>query len=553
MDSISEELKRTARRRAADKAARTTDVDRLPPHSVEAEQGVLGCALLDPLVAMGQLVEKTKGNALIFYDLRHQTIFNVLREMFDGNTGIDLITVQERLRQRGALEEVGGIGYLNQLQDAVPSAANLSYYFDIVAEKAKLRKLLAICATVVGRVYDFEGPVEQLIVGCEAEISKLTEEETPQVEEHISAVIDRVWSDMEQWHYTRGSVQLRGLPTGPPGNYLDKILQGIRDTHYVTVAGRPGEGKSSWAMNLVEHLTVDHVWRKPTGESVLTPEGITVETTTEEQGMPVAVFTIEMDNESLGYRLLFGRAGVSEAKYTQGFAGKQDVEKLIRARHELKKGKLWLDDSTGQTINQIAAKARRMARQHGIKLFVLDYLQLCTSDEPREEERIKLDKVSKKIMALKKQLGVPWLVLAQLNRNIETDARNRDRTPLLSDLAGSGAIEQDSDKVIIIRRTPRRELEKEPEGGGPSEEDIINQVCGDWPWDERPTRLDLWVVKNRRGPKGHAEFMFQNNLCRFEDRHLWMLRHGIEERKAGESKHIGRGPDLPSNEEMVLQ
>ncbi len=540
-------------KRAAQRGGSATgnhpNIDRLPPHSVEAEAGVLGCILQAPMESMGWCAEKIRGGAQWFYDLRHQTIFNVLREMYDKQEAVDLITVQQKLKDRNLLEQVGGIAYLSQLQDAVPSAANLSYYLEIVREKFLLRQMLTLCTEAVGRVYEHDGEVEPLLLGIESEMSKLTETEQEQSEQHIKQVILGVMKDMEDWHYSRGSQQLRGLPTGPAGVYLDKILMGIRPTHYVTVAGRPGEGKSSWAMNLAEYLACDHLWKEVTGKKVMvdSPEGkMEIPETIERKGIPIGVFTIEMDNESLGYRLLFGRAGVSEAKFNQGFAEKGTDKKLANAAAQLAASNIWLDDSTGQSINQIAAKARRMAKQHGIKLFILDYLQLCVSDNPRDEERIKLDKISKKIMALKKQLGVPWLVLAQLNRNIETDGRGKDRAPLLSDLAGSGAIEQDSDKVIIIRKTPRREVEDVPEdkdgnATGASDKEIIERVCAakDLAWDEKPTRMDLWVVKNRRGPRGHAQFIFQNNLCRFTDWHLWKVANGVEERKEGESKHFG--------------
>lgn len=515
---------------------------------------MLSCCLQDPAAALGVLTEQVRGNAQVFYDLRHQTIFNVLREMYDNHTGIDLITVMEVLKKRDTLDQIGGIPYLSELQDTAPSAANLDFYLRILKEKFLLRQMLAICASAALRVQEHTGPVESVLLEIESEMSKLTETETPQTEQHIKQVMQGVLADMEEWHYSRGSQQLRGLPTGPKGVYLDKVLMGIRDTHYVTVAGRPGEGKSSWAMNLAEYLAADYVWRKPTGKKQTNAAGVMVDETEEVKGIPVGVFTIEMDNESLGYRLLFGRAGVSEAKFNQGFAPKGTQEKLTLAAAQLAATNIYLDDSTGQTINQIAAKARRMARQHGIKLFILDYLQLCVSDNPRDEERIKLDKISKKIMALKKQLKVPWLVLAQLNRNIETDGRGRDRQPLLSDLAGSGAIEQDSDKVIIIRKTPRREVDEAPEdkdgqATGLSDGEILDTVARrlELAWDEKPTRMDLWVVKNRRGPRGHAQFVFQNNLCRFEDWHLWKVRHGMEERKEGESKHFG---EMPSSDEL---
>lgn len=561
IDSVSDQAGAGATLKKEQRAAK---LDRLPPHSIPAEMGVLGCILLSPLVCLGQCAERIRMGEQWFYDLRHQTIFGMLREMYERQESIDSITLQQRLADRKVLEQVGGLAYLAELQDAVPSAENLPSYLEDLRAKYLLRRMLAICAEGIGRAYEHEGPAEPALMAIESEMSKLTETETPQVEQHIRVVMQGVLKDMEEWHYTRGSQQLRGLPTGPMGVYLDKILMGIRPGHYVTVAGRPGEGKSSWAMNLAEYLATDYVWREPTGKKILVPGEDGTETevaeTRERVGIPIGVFSIEMDNESLGYRLLFGRAGVSEAKFNQGFAPKGAFEKLAMAAAQLAATNIWLDDSTGQSINQIAAKARRMAKQHGIKLFILDYLQLCVSDNPRDEERIKLDKISKKIMALKKQLGVPWLVLAQLNRNIETDGRGKDRAPLLSDLAGSGAIEQDSDKVIIIRKTPRREVQHHPDTDqgpetGQSDEEIIDVVSNakGLSWDEKPTRMDLWVVKNRRGPRGHAQFVFQNNLCRFTDWHQWKVENGMESRKEGESKHFGVKPtELPSNEEMGI-
>ena len=551
MESISDPFSKPSRRPARGEAGPA--VDRLPPYSEEAERGVLSCALQDPTEVLGRLVERVAGNAQVFYDLRHQTIFNALREMYDEMVGVDLITLQERLKQRNTLEQVGGIPYLSELQDAVPSAANLDYYLAIVAEKAKLRRLVHICTAMVGKVYDFEGEAEQLIIGCEAEISRLTEEETPQVEQHIKQVMGQVINDMEQWHYSRGSQQMRGLPTGKAGVYLDKVLQGIRPQHYVVLAGRPGDGKSSKAMNIVEYLATEYVWQRPTGRKVMKEAGeglpaVEVAETEPVKGIPIGVFSIEMDNESLGYRLVFGRAGVDEAQYNQGYSKMGDVEKLVLAASQLAASNIYLDDTPGQSINQIAAKARRMVRQYGIKLFVLDYLQLCTSDDPHDDERTRLNKISKKIMALKKQLNVPWLVLAQMNRNIETS--ERDRAPILSDLAGSGSLEQDADKVIILKRTPRRDLEKEPEGNGMSDKEIIDRVCADWEWSRRPRRVDAWVVKNRRGPTGKAEELFQNNLCRFMDWHEWKVQNNIEERKEGESKHFGT---MPSNDELGME
>lgn len=524
---------------------------------MESEQGVLSCVLQEPMASLGRCVER-KMTAAWCYDLRHQAIFNALRTMYDAGTGIDLITVQAELKARGVLAEIGGVAYLGELQDVAPSAANLEAYLARVRDLFRVRRLIQICAGTVGKAYEYQGEAEKLLLAAAAEVDGLTEEETDAGEVHIKAVMNQVVNDMESWHYSRGSTQLRGLATGPAGNYLDKVLTGIRETHFVTVAARPGGGKSALALNIVEYLAEHHVWYEP----VLNADGSPVYDTTEtgEQvpktikrtGMPIAVFSIEMDNESLGYRLLFGRAGVSEAKFNQGFAEKGDAERLVSAAHQLGKLNIYLDDTPAQTIGQIAAKARRMAKQYGIKLFVLDYLQLAESDDPRDETRVKVNKISKKIMALKKQLKVPWLVLAQLNRNIET--AERDRNPLLSDLAESGAIEQDSDKVIILKNTGRRELELEKpgqDGHAISDAEMLDRICADWEWSKRPRRVDAWVVKNRRGPTGKAEFVFQGNLCRFTDWHLFKVLHGVEARREGESKHMAQPPATETQDDFV--
>jgi replicative DNA helicase len=537
------------RRRARSAQVQPGDVDRLPPHAPESEAGTIGCCLISPRDCVGECAERIKGRQ-VFYDQRFQTMWNILLEMYDKQEAMDVITIQQRLRDRNLLDQLGGWEFLGKVQESVPSAANLPVYLEEVLKKFLLREMVAACTEAVAGAYEPAAEeAEKYVLAVEERLSKLTEAQANQTEEHIKSVMGRVITDMEQWHYSRGSQQIRGLPTGPPGVYLDKILMGIRETHFITVAGRPGDGKSSFAMNVVEYLAKDYEWYEPTGEKIVVNE-VEVDETVKRKGIPVGVFTIEMDNESLGYRLIFGRAGVDEAQFNQGFAKKGDEAKLAKAAAELASTNIWLDDTPAQTIGQIAAKARRMARQHGIKLFVLDYLQLCTSDDPRDDDRKRLDKISKKIMALKKQLKVPWLVLAQMNRNIET--AERDRPPMLSDLAGSGSIEQDSDKVIILKRPTRRELEK-PHGANeelPSDQEILDLVCRDWEWSRRPSRVDAWVVKNRRGPRGKAEMIFQNNLCRFEDWHMWKVRHNAEDRKAGESKSIGQ---LPTNDELNIK
>lgn len=538
-------MRRARRGHAASNGALNTD--RLPPHAIEAEQGVVGCILLSPSECLGQCVEKFKAGAQVFYDLRHQTIWNVLIEMHDKQEAIDVITLQQRLKDRQVLEEIGGIQYLNDLMNCVPSAANLSMYLSDVHDKFLLRRLLHAAVSVSERIYEFQGEVPRLLDEVERDFSQLTESHAPQTEEHIKQVVRRVVTDLEQRHYTRGAMQLRGLPTGPAGNYLDKMIGGIRDSYYIVLAGRPGSGKTSLAMNLVEYLALDYVWREPTGEWVSNSPDEQIPKTLERKGIPIGVFSIEMDADCLVERLMFGRAGVDSAQFAQGFASKDAQQKLVLASAALAASHIYIDASPEQTIGQIAAKARRMVKQYGIKLFVLDYVQLVEQEGGNGFDRVReITKISRKIMALKKQLNVPWLVLAQMNRNIETAERHRK--PVLSDLKDCGALEQDCDLAIFTYKTPREELQR----GDPSDQEVLDDICGahpdykpGWSWANKPYRVDLVVPKYRFGPTGEAQMVFCKNLCRFEDWHLFKVHHKAEALKAGERKTVIDPEDVP--------
>jgi len=520
--------------------------DSLPPHSIAAEQGVLGCILLSPDTCLNECEERLGRDNEVFYDLRHQKIFNLMRELREKGEGIDLITLQQRLKDRNELEAVGGFAFLASLPDQTPSAANLPHYLGIVREKRLLRRALRICAEAMDEARANPKDPEQWLLSVEARISALTETQTDGAEEHIQPIIGRAIDQAEK-HYIRGRLQLDGLPTGPNGNYLDKLLGGIRDMFYVVIAGRPGDGKSSLAMNIVEWLANDYTWPEPTGNTLQNEAGEDYPETRERRGIPVAVFSIEMDGDSLGARMLFGRAGVDLATFKQGYAEKDFVKKLTLAAAQLSKSNIWIDASPAQSIGQIAAKARRMARQHGIKLFVLDYLQLVEVDGGSGFDRVReLTKISRKIMALKKQLQVPWLVLAQMNRNIETSEAKR--VPMLSDLKDCGAIEQDADVVLFLYRPDHKELDK----GDPSDREILAQAAEqhEWSWAMTPQRVNAFVAKHRFGPTGIAKLLFHRNLTRFEDWHLWKVAQGTEPMKRGEREsHL----DLPSNAELGVK
>lgn len=568
------DLARTRRRkpyqRRPSRDGGTATEDRLPPHTEECERGVLSCIMQSPATCMGECVEKFRGKD-VFFDLRHQTIYHVLREMYDKQEAIDTILLQQKLRDKNVLEQVGGIAYLSELPDVSPSPVNLSYYAAKVWEKYLLRTATHVFQEAVDSIYGFEGDAEELLMRVESAVSALTESHTTVSEEHIKAPLRRVMTELEENSYRRGSTQLRGLPMGPPGNYLDKIVLGVRRKYYIVLAGRPGSGKTSEGMNLVEYWACDFEWWQPCTEEEAKAAMKEVHGSTESRpttyqneetkqwhrqrkGIPVCVFSIEMDADSLTERLLFGRAGVTTSDYRQGFAEKNATEKLLGAFTKLAQSEIYIDSTPGQTIGQIAAKARRMVKQYGLKntppevppmVFVLDYIQLVEMEGSDGFDRQKeITKISRKIMSLKKQLECPWIVLAQMNRNIET--AERDRKPVLSDLKDCGALEQDADLVLFTYKTPRKELERVPESGGPSQEEILEAVCNkpgaEWPWSQVPYRVDFVIPKNRFGPTGDAQMVFCKNLCRFEDWHLWKVKNNVEGLKAGESKRLIEPP-----------
>ena len=442
-------------------------IDRLPPHADEAEQGVLGCILLNPPETIGRCVEKFKGGAEVFYDLRHQTIYSTLVEMYDTRDGIDLITLQQRLKDKQLLEQVGGLSYLSSLPDAVPSAANLGYYADIVFEKFLLRKMIQTCTDVVGRVYDYEGDVDALLDEVEKEILRINESRVQGTSVNIKDLVKKAITTIQEFHERQG--QLNGLGTGFTD--LDRMTGGMHEGEMIVIAARPSMGKTSLAMNIAEHVSID-------------------------LDQPVGVFSLEMSAESLVLRMLCSRSRVNMRNVREGFLAERDFPKLTSAAGNLAKAKLFIDDSSGLSILQLRAKARRMSQQYGIKLFVIDYLQLLHSTARRAENRQQeIADISNGIKSIAKELKVPVIVLSQLNRELEKD---KNRKPRLSDLRESGSIEQDADLVALLYKPSSGDEEETPVG------------------EDEAIPVNLLIAKQRNGPTGDVNLTFFKQYTRFE-------------------------------------
>jgi replicative DNA helicase len=435
---------------------------------MEAEVGVLSCILISPNDCMGECIESLRAGAEVFYDLRHQTIFSTLAEMYDQRVAIDVITLHQRLKDNQMLEQVGGLAYLSPLSDVVPSAANLSYYLEILKEKFVLRKMVRVCTEVVGRVYEFEGEVDSLVDEVERDILRISESRVDGKSGEIKELVRGAITQIEEFHQNQG--RLTGVGSGFAD--LDKMTTGFHPGEMIVIAARPSMGKTSLAMNIAEHVAL-------------------------EQNLPVGVFSLEMTAESLVLRMLCSRARVNLRNVREGFLAERDFPKISGTAGKLANAQLYIDDSSGLSVLQLRAKARRMAQQYGIKLFVIDYLQLLHSSARSAENRQQeIADISSGVKSLAKELNVPVIVLSQLNREME---REKNRKPRLSDLRESGAIEQDADLVGLLYRA-----NSESEDGAAEME------------SEEALPVNLLIAKQRNGPTGDVHLTFMKAYTRFE-------------------------------------
>lgn len=461
------DLKRKRRAKASVDLGR---LDRLPPHSIEAEQGVLACVLLSPNDSLGVCLERLKSGAEAFYDLRHQTLYELLVTMYDAKLPMDLITVPQRLKDAGQLDGVGGLAYLSGLMDAVPSAANLTYYLDIVREKHVLRRVLQTCTAAVSRVQEHEGEVDGLLDEIERDILKISQDRETSQQRGVKDLVRGAIDLIQVFHARKGD--LTGIATGFTD--LDKMTSGLHEGEMVVIAARPSMGKTSLAMNIAEHVVI-------------------------EKGLPVGVFSLEMTAESLVLRMLCSLARVNGKSIRDGFLSQGDFQKLTASASKLSKAPLHIDDTAGLSILQLRARARRMWQQHGIKMVIIDYLQLLhsTSRKAQDNRQQEIADISSGVKALAKELKLPIIVLSQLNRELEKD---KNRKPRLSDLRESGAIEQDADLVGLLYK-PATEDDEEPANEAESLEAIP---------------VNLLIAKQRNGPTGDVRLSFLKGLTRFE-------------------------------------
>lgn len=388
--------------------------------------------------------------------------------MYDARRPIEIITLQQVLKDRLQLDGVGGLAYLASLPDSVPSAANLDYYIEIVREKFVLRQMIDTCTEVVTRAHEHQGEVDTLLDEVERDILKLSNDRVTTSSPSMKELVSRAIHHIEAYHQRQG--QLGGIATGFID--LDKMTDGLHEGEMIVIAARPSVGKTSLVMNMAEHVAVN-------------------------LRLPVGVFSLEMTAESLVMRMMSSLARVNARSIRDGFLAERDFAKLTTAAGQLAKAPLFIDDSSGLSILQLRAKARRMHQQHGIKLFIIDYLQLLHSTARRAENRQQeIADISNGVKGLAKELKVPVIVLAQLNRESEKEKR----APRVSDLRESGSIEQDADLVALLYRSLREKDDDEDQVGPPPETIPVKML----------------IAKQRNGPTGEIDLTFLKSCTRFE-------------------------------------
>src|SRR4029453_2422392 len=446
------------------------DIHRNPPHSVEAEQGVLGSMLLSPRQAIPQCVEKI--NEQYFYVPAHQTIYSVLVDLWNTGQAIDLITFTQVLRDRNLLESVGGAAFVTSLFTFVPTAANLEYYLEIVRDKYILREIISAATESVRRAYEEQDEVNNLLDEVEQRIFAVGEDrfkgQLLSMKEQVMSTLESI----EKLFENKGAIT--GVSTG--FRDLDKLTSGLHSSEMIVIAARPSMGKTALAMNIAEHAAI-------------------------ELKLPVAIFSLEMSAQQLVQRMLCSRARVNLAKTRGGFLAEADFPKLTHAASKLAEAKIFIDDTAGLSILELRAKARRLKAQQDIQLIIIDYLQLLrsTSRRAQDNRQLEISEISASLKGLAKELNIPIVVVAQLNRNPEIRTGSGKGVPRLADLRESGAIEQDADLVgLLMREEYYADTDEERE--------------------ELKGKAQLIIAKQRNGPIGDVKLTFLNEFTRFVDR-----------------------------------
>jgi replicative DNA helicase len=431
----------------------------VPPHNLEAEESVLGAVMLSSDAA-NEALEKLHPED--FYKPAHQSIFEAITRLYDGNQPIDAITVSDALRRTDQLDRIGGVEYLTALLERVPTTSNVDYYAGIVDETSSRRRLMKAGAEVTSLAMKSDLAIEDVVDKAEAKVFAVAERQVGDGLVAVGPMLQKTLERIEDLG-SRGS-ELTGLPTG--FRDLDKMLAGLQPANLIVVAARPSMGKSALALNIAENVALE--------------------------GSPVAVFTLEMSREEVVARLLSSMASVDSNKLRTGQLGPELWQKVVREASRLYQMPLYVDDSPDLTVTAIRAKCRRLKRQQGLGLVLVDYMQLMQGPSRSESRQQEIAEISRSLKNLARELHVPVIAVSQLNRALE---QRENKRPRLGDLRESGAIEQDADIVVFIYRD---------EYYNPEKTDTLGLA-------------EVNVAKHRSGATGNVMMTFAAEFTRFRN------------------------------------
>ena len=439
-------------------SGRPSWTDRIPPHDLEAEMSLLGSLMLDR-EAIGYVVPIIpRHTSTRFYQIEHRLIYESLLDLYDKGSAIDIVILRDELIRRGDLEKVGGIEYIVQLSQSVPSAANAEYYAAIVRDKALLRDLIQASGEIIDEAYAAREQVPEILDKAEQRFFAVTEQRVANEAVNLAGLLEETFKQIQD----RDGNYLTGMATG--FLEMDDMTSGLQANELIIVAARPSMGKTAFGLNLAEYMAVN-------------------------ENQPVVFFSMEMSRQQVAQRILCSRGKVDSHRLRRGMLNEHEIRQLQMICDELRDAPLFIDDTPGMTVLELRAKARRLWLQHKIKAVFIDYLQLMHTPgaESRQQE---IAIISRGLKALGRELNIPIISLAQLNRG--TEGRDGHR-PRMSDLRESGAIEQDADVVMLLHR---------PSYYDPNEEPNIAEVI---------------IAKQRNGPTGTVKLHFDSRSTRFDN------------------------------------
>ncbi len=452
---------------AAASGQRRGDVlDRLPPQNLEAEKSVLGCMLLDPLLSDDVVMIL---RAEDFYSDANARLFAQMVAMHNEGLKIDPTLLIERLKTSGELDAIGGMAYLGEVAQSVAVPAHAEHYAEIVRDKSTLRGLIHSSSEIISDAYDPTRDPMELVGQAEQKIFGIHDLRSGGSVAEIHDVLMETFELIDRRIEHGGAT---GVPTG--FHDLDHLTGGLHGSELVILAARPSMGKTALALNIAENVVID-------------------------ANVPTLFVSLEMARHELAQRLLSSQGRIDGTKFRSGIMSKDDRQKLVEASAKLSKAPLFIDDSPTRSMSEIAAEARRAKRKHGLGLIVIDYLQLVQPENPRDPRQEQVAKIARRLKGLARELAVPVLCLAQLNRQVEAGTGKESHRPRLSHLRESGAIEQDADVVMFIHREEYYHSKEDAQ-----REDIAGQA-------------DLLVKKQRNGPTGDVKLAWLHHFTRFEN------------------------------------